>query len=62
MPPPPTKPATGPMPPAEFGQLVAYLTSLGFTGTQLAAAIGNAAGGRTRAQIADSLRAFLKTL
>lgn len=45
---------------AEFGQMVAYLASNGFPIPEITGIIGGQPNGRTRAQIADELRAWLK--
>lgn len=47
---------------AEFGLLRAYLAKIGVTQAQINAAIGKTANKRTRAQIVDMLRAWLKDL
>ena len=47
-------------PQAEFGQLVSYLASNGFPIPEITGIIGSKPNGRTRAQIAAELRAWLK--
>ncbi len=45
---------------AEFEQLVDFLAENGMTATAARAVIGNSPNGRTRGEIADELRAWLK--
>jgi len=47
--------------PAEFGLLRAYLATQGVSQLDINDAIGVGAQGRTRAEITDELRAWLKT-
>jgi hypothetical protein len=50
-------------PPAnEFGELRAYLARQGVSQAQIDAAVGTAADGRSRQEVADALRAWLRTL
>lgn len=50
------------IPPAsEFGRLRSYLARQGVSQAQIREVIGNGAQGRTRAQIADELREWLRT-
>jgi len=45
---------------AEFGQMVAYLARNGFPIPEITDIIGRNPAGRTRAEIADELRVWLK--
>ena len=45
---------------ADFGRMVAFLAQAGFAGQELARVIGNTPKGRTRGEIADELRVWLK--
>lgn len=48
------------MPVSQFGQLRSYLARMGMGQNDINNAIGNAASGRSRAQIAWELRLYLK--
>ena len=47
---------------AEFGSLRAYLTQVGVSQEEITAVIGNGAQGRSRAEIVEELRVWLKAL
>lgn len=49
-----------PIPQSEFGQLVAYLVRSGMKPSDVTAVIGNNPNGKTRGQVADELRAWVK--
>lgn len=49
------------MPANEFGQLRAYLAQNSVSQAEIDEAIGTAASGRTRSEVADDLTAWLKT-
>lgn len=55
------KPANDQMPANEFGQLRAYLAQNSVSQAEIDEAIGTAASGRTRSEVADDLTAWLKT-
>ena len=61
MPPPISKPRGDTPPAAEFGLLRAYLAQQGVSQAEITEAIGIGAQGRSRAEITDELRAWLKT-
>jgi len=47
---------------AEFGELTAYLMRVGASRQQVAAILGDSPSGRTRAEIAELLRLWMKGL
>lgn len=55
-----SKPRNQEPPADEFGQIRALLARAGVKQADITAVIGNGTNGRTRAQIADELRAWLK--
>lgn len=48
--------------PNEFGQLRSFLAQNGMSQAQIDEAVGTAAAGRTRLEIANELREWLRTL
>jgi len=46
----------------EFGQLRSFLSDAGVDGPTVNAAIGSVSGGRTRTEIVEELKAWLRTL
>lgn len=54
------KPPDSEMPSSEFGELRAHLARLGVPQSEINEAIGTGAQGRTRAEIANDLLAWLK--
>ena len=56
-----SKPRNQEPPVNEFGKIRSLLAQAGVKQADITAVIGNGSNGRTRAQIADELRAWLKT-
>lgn len=59
---PTSKPKNGTPPANEFGQLRSYLAQNGVSQAQITAVIGTGAQGRSRAEITQLLREWMKTL